>query len=169
MLDSVLKARSVKFRICVKSAIGVALVALSVLLPQLTHAIGGAQAGSTWMPMYLPALLAGCLLGWQWGLGVGIIAPIVSFGFTTLAFGEAMPMLSRLPYMTLELAAFGGVSGAFASLIRKNALYSFPAVLAAQIAGRAVYFVYGLIAGRSFSALFDSATAGLAGLYAQAR
>lgn len=167
MLDSVLKKLSVPARISVKGAIAVVLAALAVMLPQLTHILGGAQAGAIWMPMYLPVVLAGCLLGWHWGLLVGVLSPVISFGFTTLALDSAMPALERLPYMTLELAAFGAVSGAFAGLMRKNALFAFPAVLSAQVAGRAIYVVYNLIAGKSFASLMTSVQTGLAGLYAQ--
>lgn len=168
MLDIALKKFSVAAKLSIKGAVAVACVILAVGLPQIAHVIGGVEAGSVWMPMYLPALLAGCLLGWQWGLGVGIASPIISFGFTSLALGSAMPALARLPYMTLELAAFGGVSGAFCKAIQKNALFAFPAVLCAQIAGRAIYVIYNLIAGKAFAALWQSVETGLVGLYLQA-
>lgn len=168
MLDIVLKRKSLAFRLSVKSAVSLFLVVLAVALPQIAHLAGGTSAGAVWMPMYAPALLAGCLLGWQWGLGVGILSPVISFGFTSLALGTPMPDLTRLPYMILELAAFGGVSGAFAKLIKKNSLFSFPAVICAQVSGRAIYLIYNLIAGRSFAALWSSVQTGLVGLYLQA-
>lgn len=168
MLDAVLKNKSVAFRISVKSAISIVMIALSVGLPQIAHVAGGAAAGAVWLPMYLPALLAGCLLGWQWGLIVGIFAPITSFGITSLALGSAMPALARLPYMTLELAVFGLVSGLFAKYIRKNPLMAFPAVICAQISGRALYVIYNLIAGKAFAELWSSVQTGLTGLYLQA-
>lgn len=165
MLNALLKNRSLAVRVSIKGAIGAILVILSVALPQLAHAVGGAQAGAEWMPMYAPALLAGCLFGWQWGLGVGIIAPICSFGFTSLALATAMPSLERLPYMTLELAAFGAVSGLFAKSVSKNSLMAFPAVLAAEVSGRAIYMIYNLIAGKSFGYLFSSVQTSLTGLF----
>lgn len=168
MLDVVLKKRSLAFRLSIKGAVSLFLVVLAVTLPQIAHLTGGASAGAAWLPMYAPVLLAGCLLGWQWGLGVGILSPVVSFGFTSLALGTAMPDLTRLPYMILELAAFGVVSGLFAKLIRKNPFFAFPAVIAAQLSGRAIYLIYNLIAGRSFAALWASIQTGLAGLYIQA-
>ena len=168
MLDLVLKKYSNAVRLTVKGAVAIVLVALAVGLPQIAHIAGGAAAGAKWMPMYLPVLLAGCLLGWHWGLGIGILSPIISYGFTTLALSSAMPTLARLPYMALELAAFGGVSGAFCKLIEKNSLFAFPAVLSAQVAGRAVYLIYNLIAGKGFAELWQSVETGLAGLYLQA-
>lgn len=168
MLDLVLEKRSVAFRISVKSIVSVMLVVLAVALPQIVHAVGGSHAASVWMPMYAPALLAGCLLGWQWGLGVGIASPLISFGFTTLALGTGMPRAAGLPYYVLELAAYGLISGLFTKNIRKNAWLAFPAVIAAQVSGRVVYLIYNLIAGRSFLSLWGNIQTGLTGLYLQA-
>lgn len=168
MLDLVLRRRSLAFRLTVKGAISVLCVVLAVALPQMTHAIGGVEAGSLYMPMYMPALLAGCLIGWQWGLGVGLLSPVASMGFSTIFLGSAMPNATRLPYMVLEIGAYGLVSGLFAKLIEKNPLYSFPAVILGQISGRAIYVIYNLIAGREFAALWASVQTSLLGLYIQA-
>lgn len=168
MLDSVLKKRSFAFRISVKSGVSCLLVVLAVALPQIVHAAGGTAAASVWMPMYAPALLAGCLLGWQWGLGVGILSPLISFGFTTLALGTGMPRAAGLPYYVLELAAYGLISGLFAKKIQENVWAAFPAVLLAQVSGRTVYLIYNLIAGRKFLALWGNIQTGLTGLYLQA-
>lgn len=154
-------------RVTIKGAIAFLCVVLSVALPQIAHAAGGAAAGSVYMPMYAPALIAGCLLGWSWGLGVGIIAPLISCGFTLLTLGSAMPAPERLPVMVLELAAFGGISGLFSSRIQKSPLLAFPAVLSAQVGGRAVYVIYNLIAGDSASRVFSSVQTSLTGLYIQ--
>ena len=167
MLDVVLKKRSFAFRMSVKSGVSVLLVVLAVALPQIAHAAGGTAAASVWMPMYAPALLAGCLLGWQWGLGVGIMSPVISFAFTTLALGTGMPRAASLPYYILELAAYGLVSGLFAKKIQKNVYLGFPAVILAQLSGRTVYLIYNLIAGRQFSALWGNIQTGLTGLYLQ--
>lgn len=168
MLDLVLKNRSVAFRVSVKSAISVLMVVLAVALPQIAHVAGGATAGAVWMPMYLPALLAGCLLGWQWGLAVGALSPIASFAFTSVALGSAMPIAARLPYMVLELAAYGVITGLFSKKIQKNVYLAFPVVLLAQVSGRAIYVIYNLIAGKSFVALMSSIQTGLVGMYLQA-
>ena len=168
MLNAVLAKKSLGVRITVKGAISVLLVVLAVMLPQIAHIAGGAAAGSVWLPMYAPALLAGCLLGWQWGLGVGVLSPVISFGFTTLALGAAMPALSRLPVMTAELAVFGLVAGAFARKIEKNAFWAFPAVIVAQVGGRLVNFIGSLIAGQSVQAAWSVIQTGMFGLYLQA-
>ncbi len=146
MIENVLarKRLSFKLKITVKSLISVGIVALAVILPQLVHLVAGQAGGVQWLPMYLPVLLGGCLLGWAWGLGVGIASPIVSF-LITLAFGNAMPAIARLPFMAIELAVFGAVTGLFAKKIAGNGWLAFPAVLLAQVAGRTVFMLLVLI------------------------
>lgn len=165
MLDIALKNKALSVKLTVKGVVSAILIVLSVGIPQIAHIAGGAQAGAQWMPMYAPVLLAGCLLGWQWGLGVGALAPICSFAFTTLALNNAMPALERLPYMILELAVFGVVTGLFAKYIRKNFAMAFPAVLCAETAGRAVYAIYSAAAGKSFAYIMNSIENSLPGLF----
>lgn len=142
MLDAILtrKCATVKGRITVKSIVAVFVVALAVALPQLVHLVAGSAGGVKWLPMYLPVLLGGCILGWRWGLGIGIMSPIVSFGITSLA-GNAMPAATRLPFMIVELAVFAAVSGLFSKKIVKNYAMAFPAVIAAALAGRLLFIV----------------------------
>ena len=142
MIDSVLVRNNVslKVKITVKCLISAAIVALAVVLPQLVHVWAGQSGGVKWLPMYLPVLLGGCLLGWKWGLGVGIAAPVASF-LVTSAFGSPMPALARLPFMAAELAVFAAVSGAFSKKIDENGWYAFPAVLLAEVSGRAVFML----------------------------
>ena len=98
MIESVLAKHNVKFgaRITVKALISAGIIALAVVLPQLVHLAAGAEGGVRWLPMYLPVLLGGCLLGWRWGLGIGLLSPLASFAVTSAA-GNAMPAASRLP------------------------------------------------------------------------
>ena len=133
-----------KVKIIVKSLILAGIVALAVILSQLVHLIAGQPGGVQWLPMYLPVLIGGCLLGWAWGLGVGIASPVVSF-LITLAFGEPMPALARLPFMMAELAVFAAVSGLFSKKIVANGWMAFPAVLLAQVSGRAAFMLLVLI------------------------
>lgn len=168
MLDAILKNRSAAVRITVKGALSVLFVALAAVLPQIAHAVGGSAAGTVYLPMYAPALLAGCILGWRWGLGVGALSPVVSFCFTSLFADAAMPAAARLPFMAAELAVFGLVSGLFSRKIEKNALWAFPAVICAQVAGRLVYFISAVIFGQSAGAAWSVIESGLTGLYIQA-
>ena len=142
MIDNILNSKnlSLSAKITVKSAIGVALIALAVALPQFVHIIVGAVGGMTWLPMYLPVLIAGCVLGAKYGVAIGMLSPVASFLITS-AFSSPMPMLARLPFMVVELAVFGGVSGLFSKYIAKNALAAFPAVLIAEVCGRGVFML----------------------------
>lgn len=146
MLESILsrKGISLKVRLTVKGAVAIGVVALAVLLPQLVHLALGQAGGVEWLPMYLPVLLGGCLLGTWWGLGVGLASPLVSFAITS-AMGSAMPAAARLPFMMAELAVFAAVSGLFTKKIAENGWMAFPAVLLAQVAGRAFFLLLAVI------------------------
>ncbi len=146
MIENVLvnKNCSRKLKITVKSLISVGLVALAVALPQIIHLALGQSGGVQWLPMYLPVLLGGCLLGVWWGLGIGIASPLVSF-LITFAAGNPMPAAARLPFMVAELAVFAAVSGLFSKRIAANGWMAFPAVLLAQVAGRTVFMLLVLI------------------------
>ena len=121
--------------------------------------------------MYLPVLIGGCLLGWRWGLGVGVLSPVVSFLITSMT-GNAMPAASRLPYLIAELAVFAVVSGVFSKKISENLWLAFPAVLLAQVSGRAVFLmvaaIFQSIAPLSAAAVWSQIQTGLLGLVLQA-
>lgn len=135
---------SLKIKITIKSLISLGLVALAVIAPQLVHLAFGQEGGIQWLPMYLPVLLGGCLLGQAWGFGVGVASPVVSF-LITFAAGDPMPALARLPFMMAELAVFAAVSGLFSKKIAQNGWMAFPAVLLAQISGRTTFMLLVLI------------------------
>ena len=145
MLENVLVQRNAaaKSKITVNTLTSVGLIALAVILPQIVHLALGQPGGVQLLPMYLPALIGGCLLGWKWAIAVGALSPVFSYLITSM-IGEAMPALPRLPFMVAELAVFAVVSGLFSRKIYENGLWAFPAVILAQLAGRAVFL--GLVA-----------------------
>lgn len=173
MIENALRSRQVSFKlgITVKALISAGIVALAVLLPQLAHLALGEQAGMRFLPMYLPVLLGGCLLGWQWGLGIGLLSPLVSY-LITAAAGAPMPALARMPFMMAELAVFAVICGVFSDKIAKNGLMAFPAVLLAQLGGRSVF----LLSAAAFSGVsplnaamvWSQIQTGFAGLLIQA-
>lgn len=173
MIESVLTRKnvSVKLKITVKMSVSAGIIALAIGLPQLVHAVAGAQGGAQWLPMYLPVLLGGCLLGWQWGLGIGIVSPLLSFGITSLA-GNAMPVAVILPYMVAELPVFGAVSGVFSKRIAKNSWMAFPAVLLAAVGGRTLFMtvaaVFQSVSPLSAADAWSQVQTGLVGLVLQA-
>lgn len=173
MIENALRSRQVSFKlgITVKALISAGIVALAVLLPQLAHLALGEQAGMRFLPMYLPVLLGGCLLGWQWGLGIGLLSPLVSYLITSAA-GAPMPALARLPFMMAELAVFAVVCGVFSDKIARNGLMAFPAVLLAQLGGRSVFLlsaaVFSGVSPLNAAMVWSQIQTGFAGLLIQA-
>ena len=112
MLDTALTKRSASLRVKItcKTLVSLGLIALAVALPQLVHLALGQPGGVQFLPMYLPALIGGCLLGARWAVAVGALSPVVSFLLTSLA-GNPMPALPRLPFMIAELTVFALVAG----------------------------------------------------------
>ncbi len=160
MIDSILKAHGLAKAkgLTLKAALSALLVVMAVALPQIVHIYAGAAGGMTYLPMYLPVILGGLLLGWKWGLGIGLLSPIVSFLITS-ATGNAMPALARLPYMVFELAVFAGVSGAFSKPSAKNPLFAFAGALAAVVLGRlsflAAAYIFESVGGLSGSLIWS--------------
>ena len=173
MLEQVMTTRScsLKVKLTVKGLVSLGLVVLAVLLPQLVHLALGQAGGIRWLPMYLPVLLAGCLLGTRWGLGVGLLSPLVSFAVTSL-WGEPMPAAARLPFMMAELAVFAAVSGLFTKKIAENGWLAFPAVLLGAVAGRAFFLLLSVIfqsvAPFTPALIWEQIQTGLLGLVLQA-
>lgn len=88
------------------------------------------------MPMHLPVLLAGLLGGPIAGVIVGMASPLVSFTIS------GMPLAGSLPFMMLELAAYGFIGGVLSG---KN-IPILVKLMIIQAAGRAVRILAVLIA-----------------------
>ncbi len=172
MLENVLTKNNAasKTKITCKTLVSIGLIALAVVLPQLVHLALGQPGGVQLLPMYLPVLIGGCLLGWRWAMFVGVLSPLASFALTSL-MGNPMPVLARLPFMMAELAVFAVVSGLFSNKIYKNGLWAFPAVLAAQLAGRAVFlglaYIFQSVAPFTAEMIWSQILAGWLGLAIQ--
>lgn len=151
MIENVIEKRkiSLKGKLTLKLGISLGIVVLAVAMPLMLHLAVGANAGITWLPMYLPILLGGCLLGAKWGMGIGITAPFISYMITSL-FGTAMPTFERLPFMMAELMILAFISGLFSKYISKKSWLAFTAVLLAEICGRLTFI--------SAVAIFKNAT-----------
>lgn len=129
--------RSVGLSNASKVAYGGLLLAMGILLPQVFHLFGGKAAGGMLLPMHIPVLLSGYLLGPWWGLAIGAATPAVS-ALT------GMPPLARLPFMMLELSAYGLFAGLLGKKLRLPVWLSLPLT---QLAGRLVYLLSLLTAG----------------------
>lgn len=89
----------------VKIAVGAMLTALSLVLPQVFHLTAIPQVGAVFLPMHIPVLLAGFMLGPVYAPVIGAVAPIISHLLTN------MPVAARLPFMIIELLVYGLASG----------------------------------------------------------
>lgn len=122
------------------------LIAMGILLPMVFHGIP--NAGSIFLPMHIPVLLAGLLLSWPYALAVGILTPVLSSLLT------GMPPMAPVPMaviMTFELAVYALVTSMMARLVKANkpwtVLYALvPAMVAGRlVAGIVVWVLVGLV------------------------
>ena len=149
-------------------ATGLAIVG-AVVIPQIFHILGmvsgtGTAPGETFLPMHLPIILVGLLAGPYAGAVAGAAGPLLSFLLTK------MPVASALPFMMIELFAYG----LFAGLLRNAKMPSVAKVALAQILGRvvraaAILFAVYVLSGESIgvASVWMSVVKGLPGLALQ--
>ena len=108
-------------------------IALGVALPQAFHAVP--NAGSVFLPMHIPVLVAGFAVGPVFGLACGILTPLLSH----LLFH--MPPAAVLPSMLCELAMYGLAAGFLSKMIKakKKVVKVFAVLILAMLAGRITY------------------------------
>ena len=117
-------------------------LALGLTLPFLTGQIP--DIGKMLLPMHLPVLIAGFVLGAPWGLAIGIIVPVLR----SLLFSMP-PMFPFAVAMSFELAAYGFFAGLFYKLLPKKNIYIYASLVLAMLLGRVVWggvswLLYGL-------------------------
>ena len=154
-------------KVRVQVAAGALAVAAAVVLPQIVHWAGalmgvGTGLAEMLLPMHLPVLLVGLLAGPWAGCGAGLLGPLVSFALS------GMPGLPMLPFMVIELGAYGLVAGASRN-VKCPMLFK---ILAAQVVGRGARLVAlctlsGMLPGAAAAILWNSVIAGLPGLVCQ--
>ena len=109
------------------------LMGLGLILPFVTGQIP--QFGKMLLPMHIPVLLCGLICGWQYGLAVGFILPLLR--------GAVFGMPALFPNgiaMAFELATYGMVAGLLYSRSRWQCVAAlYKCLLAAMVAGRIVW------------------------------
>lgn len=131
-------------------------LALAIILPFLTGQIP--QIGSMLCPMHIPALLCGFFCGWPWGLAVGLIAPVLRSAMFAMP-----PMFPTAICMSLELAAYGAVSGLLYGKLPRTKKSIYVSLLTAMVAGR---LIWGL--ARFLCAGLDASNFGLSAFWSGA-
>lgn len=145
-------------------------LALSLLLPQAFHLIGMQQAGQLFLPMHIPVLIGGMVLGWKYGALLGVLSPLLSFVLT------GMPGAERVMFMVMELMSYGAIAGLMYQTlhIKDQPFGGYISLITAMIAGRIVYgltltlaaTLFGMNAG-GFAAVWAALVSGLPGIITQ--
>ena len=108
-------------------------LAIGMVLPLLTGQIQ--TIGQMLLPMHIPVLLCGLICGWQYGLAVGAMLPILR----SLIFGMP-PIYPTAVAMAFELAAYGLIVALIFRLFkRQNIGAVYVSLVVAMIAGRVVW------------------------------
>lgn len=115
-----------------KLTLSALFLALGLVLPFVTGQIP--QIGAMLLPMHLPVFLCGMICGWQYGLTIGFILPLLRFSLFHMP-----PIFPTGIAMAFELATYGAISGI---LLRKKSddLKSiYFSLIAAMLLGRIVW------------------------------
>ena len=107
-------------------------LAIALVLPFITGQIP--EIGAMLSPMHIPVLLCGFVCGWQWGMAVGLIAPILRSALFSMP-----AMYPTAIAMTFELAAYGALSGVLYKLLPRKAWSIYASLILAMIGGRVVW------------------------------
>ncbi len=107
-------------------------IAIGIILPFFTGQIP--EFGNMLLPMHIPVLLSGYVLGGPMGLIIGFILPL----FRSFLF-NAPPMFPAAVSMSFELATYGLVTGLLYKSLPKNKINIYLSLTAAMIAGRIVW------------------------------
>jgi len=108
-------------------------IAIGLVLPMITGNIP--QIGSMLLPMHIPVFLCGLICGWQYGLAVGAILPLMR----SFLFGMP-PLFPVAIAMTFELATYGFVAGFLYNRSKWQCVIAlYRSMLLAMLAGRIVW------------------------------
>lgn len=131
-----------------KIALSGLFIAMGLLLPFIT---GNIQSlGVNLLPMHLPILIGGFILGGKYGFFIGFITPLLRSLLFTMP-----PMYPVAIAMAFELGVYGLITGLLYKSLAKSKLTIFISLIVAMIAGRIVWGVVSYIllslAGTAFT------------------
>lgn len=101
------------------------LLAIGIILPTIFHATG--INGKIFLPMHIPVLIGGLILGGKLGLLIGVLLPIMNH----LILG--MPPVPIVYTMIFELAIYGLVTGILYKNIKMTLV---PSLICGMFLGR---------------------------------
>ena len=114
---------------------------LGLILPFFTGQIP--TIGSQLLPMHIPILLCGFILGGGYGALVGFITPLLR----SMLFG--MPPILTATTMAFELAAYGFFTGFLYRKLEKNTINIYLTLIVSMLLGRIIWgiiscMIYGI-------------------------
>lgn len=122
-----------------KLALSAMFMAVGMVLPFFTGQIP--QVGKMMLPMHIPVLLCGFICGWQYGMAVGFVLPLLRS--VTMGMPPLFPVAAS---MAFEMAVYGFVAGFLYHRSRWQCIVSlYRALFAAMIAGRLVWGITQII------------------------
>ena len=132
-----------------RMALAALFLALGLILPFLTGQIQ--EIGNKLLPMHIPVLLCGFVCGWEYGLIVGFVTPILRSGI----FGMPV-MMPVAACMAFELAAYGACTGLLYHRLPRTTASVYISLVGAMLAGRLIWGLFAIplygAAGTPFSA-----------------
>ncbi len=117
-------------------------IAIGMILPFVTAQVP--SIGRMLLPMHIPVLLSGFVVGWPYGLAIGLILPL----FRSFLLGMP-PLFPTALAMTFELGAYGFLTGFLYEFLPKKSVYIYTNLIVSMLGGRLVWgivslFLYGL-------------------------
>ena len=118
-------------------------LAIGIILPFFTGQIQ--MIGNMLLPMHIPVMLCGLICGWQYGLTIGFIMPLLRSALFSMPI-----MFPNAVAMAFELATYGFVIGILYEKLYWHCIRAlYKSLIAAMLAGRIVWgivmvFVLGL-------------------------
>lgn len=135
-----------------KLVLSAMFIAIGIVLPFFTGQIP--EVGKMLLPMHLPVFFCGLICGWQYGLAVGLILPIMRSAMFTMPV-----MFPTAVAMGFELATYGAVAGFLYNRSKWQCIVAlYRSLIIAMLAGRLVWgCVQAVLLGLSGSAFTFSA------------
>jgi len=124
-------------------------LAIGLIVPYIFHTTG--IPGQVFLPMHIPVLLCGFMLGGRYGLIVGFITPFLNSLLTGMP-----PMYPGAVAMAFELATYGFVAGYMYKKRKDNLIIS---LIISMIAGRIVlgianYILFFIVGNKYLLSIF---------------
>ncbi|GAA4067191.1 ECF transporter S component [Amphibacillus indicireducens] len=112
-------------------------IAIGLLLPFIVNMLPIAYPGAVLLPMHIPVLICGFVVGGRYGLIAGLLLPPLSFFLTGMP-----PIFPTGVSMMLELATYGLLTGLLFKLTNGKIVVS---LIGAMIGGRIIYGIVNAI------------------------